>query len=118
MFSNAAHCKESILTKTGSLSTHFCNFLYLLQSYATTYGPEQSNQDLEGSDVHVFTSRAHLLGQEELDDVQKALRKEITIFERREKLLGNFKVNNVIQFSQLLSIFTSFMLTSLLVLKF
>ena len=73
---------------------------FVLQSYATTYGPEQSNQDLADSDVHVFTSRAHLLGQEELDDVQKALRKEITIFERREKLLGNFKVNSFLQFSQ------------------
>ena len=59
------------------------------------FGPEQHNQEeMEGSDVHVFNSRAHLLGQEELDDVQKALRKEVTIFERREKLLGNFKVNN------------------------
>lgn len=71
-----------------------------MQSFATTYGPEQSNHDLGDSDVHVFTSRAHLLGQEELDDVQKALRKEITIFERREKLLGNFKVNSFLQFSQ------------------
>ena len=53
---------------------------------------------MAGSDVHVFGSRAHLLGQEELDDVQKALRKEITIFERREKLLGNFKVNSFLQF--------------------
>ena len=56
--------------------------------------------------MHVFTSRAHLLGQEELDDVQKALRKEITIFERREKLLGNFKVNSFLQFSVLRMSFT------------
>jgi len=76
-------------------------------SYATTYGPEQSNQDLEGSDVHVFTSRAHLLGQEELDDVQKALRKEITIFERREKLLGNFKVLLWIHFLATVLAFTT-----------
>ena len=49
-------------------------------------------QDGAASDVHDFSSRAHLLGQEELDDVQKALRKEVSIFERRESLLGSFKV--------------------------
>ena len=47
---------------------------------------------MAGADEHVFSSRAILLGQEELDDVQKALRKEINIFERRETFLGNFKV--------------------------
>ena len=47
---------------------------------------------MAGVDEHVFSSRAILLGQEELDDVQKALRKEINIFERRETFLGNFKV--------------------------
>ena len=64
------------------------------------FGQDQSTQDMAGSDVHVFSSRADLLGQEELDDVQKALRKEITIFERREKMLGNFKVNSLVLFSQ------------------
>ena len=49
-------------------------------------------QDGAASDVHDFSSKGQLLGQEELDDVQKALRKEITIFERRESLLGSFKV--------------------------
>lgn len=61
-------------------------------SYATVFGQEQSTQDVAGADEHVFSSRAILLGQEELDDVQKALRKEINIFERRETFLGNFKV--------------------------
>lgn len=64
----------------------------LLQSYNTVYGNEALYQDGAASDVHDFSSRAHLLGQEELDDVQKALRKEISIFERRESLLGSFKV--------------------------
>ena len=65
---------------------------FLFQSYATVFGQEQSTQDVAGADEHVFSSRAILLGQEELDDVQKALRKEINIFERRETFLGNFKV--------------------------
>ena len=64
---------------------------YFLQSYANIFGSELSGTDGE-SDVHVFNSRAHLLGQEELDDVQKALRKEVSVFERREKLLSNFRV--------------------------
>ncbi|KAM7444435.1 hypothetical protein ABFA07_006950 [Porites harrisoni] len=61
-------------------------------SYNTVYGNEALYQDGAASDVHDFSSRAHLLGQEELDDVQKALRKEVSIFERRESLLGSFKV--------------------------
>ena len=56
------------------------------------FGNEAYSQDGAGSDVHDFSSGAQLLGQEELDDVQKALRKEISIFERRENLLGSFKV--------------------------
>ena len=64
----------------------------LFQSYNTVYGNEALYQDGAASDVHDFSSRAHLLGQEELDDVQKALRKEVSIFERRESLLGSFKV--------------------------
>lgn len=63
-----------------------------LQSFANVYGNDVHGQDGAASDVHNFSSRAQLLGQEELDDVQKALRKEISIFERRENLLGSFKV--------------------------
>jgi len=61
-------------------------------SFANVYGNDVHGQDGAASDVHNFSSRAQLLGQEELDDVQKALRKEISIFERRENLLGSFKV--------------------------
>ena len=57
------------------------------------FGNEGHSQDGGASEVHDFSSKAQLLGQEELDDVQKALRKEVTIFERRENLLSSFKVN-------------------------
>ena len=33
-----------------------------------------------------------ILGRQEVDDVQKALRKEVSIFDKRESLLLNFKV--------------------------
>ena len=71
---------------------HCFDISLTFQSYATVFG----NEDGAVSDVHDFSSRAQLLGQEELDDVQKALRKEITIFERREALLGSFKVQLVL----------------------
>ena len=61
------------------------------------FGNEAYSQDGAASDVHDFSSRAQLLGQEELDDVQKALRKEISIFERRESLLSSFKVHTCMQ---------------------
>ena len=66
------------------------NIFLFLQTYNTVFGND--GQDGGASEIHDFGSKAQLLGQEELDDVQKALRKEVAIFERREHLLGSFKV--------------------------
>ena len=66
-------------------------FFLFLQTYNTVFGND--GQDGGASEIHDFGSKAQLLGQEELDDVQKALRKEVAIFERREHLLGSFKVH-------------------------
>lgn len=73
-------------------------------SYNTVFGNEAQDG---ASDVHDFSSKGQLLGQEELDDVQKALRKEITIFERRESLLGSFKVLLWIHFLATVLAFTT-----------
>ena len=47
---------------------------------------------MDDAEEHVFGSQPRLLGQQPLDDVQKALRKEVAIFERRERMLAAFKV--------------------------
>ncbi|XP_032236424.2 uncharacterized protein LOC5511221 [Nematostella vectensis] len=58
-------------------------------SYANLHGSRNSGID----DEHDFSSKANLpAGHHELDDVQKALYKEIAIFTKREKLLTDFKV--------------------------
>ena len=54
------------------------------------FGSAVSTED--AADEHFFTAQPQLLGQQQLDDVQKALRKEVAIFERRERILAAFKV--------------------------
>ena len=61
------------------------------QSYANVFGSKASvRADSEGYEL---SSHEDLLERQELDDVQKALRKEVAIFERRERLLLDFKVH-------------------------
>ncbi|KAK2557422.1 hypothetical protein P5673_020545 [Acropora cervicornis] len=74
-------------------------------TYNTVFGND--GQDGGASEIHDFGSKAQLLGQEELDDVQKALRKEVAIFERREHLLGSFKVLLWIHFLATVLAFTT-----------